>query len=527
MKVLMVDAQHRRLGEPSVSTENGIDTDGLLVTKAKSDDTLHYPPLGLMKLSRFHKTRGDEVTFACGIDKTIGSTPDLFNPNNCLERVYISTLFTFNWRRVVEIVKYYKELVGGTSSRIFVGGIMSSLMAEDLFKETGIYPVTGLLNHPSKIGLDGEEDIDSLSPDYDLLDKTVYALNDTYYAYTTRGCVNRCSWCAVPCIENEYVPYIDIKPMIKELRVRYGDKSVLKLMDNNVLSSKRLPQIVDDLLQLGFGRGALTDTGHPKQRVVDFNQGLDASFLNDNNMKLLSKLCIRPMRVAFDRLAEKNIYVHALALAKKHGFTAFSNYMLYNYRDSPKDLHDRLMVNIGLNESWAKAAKIYSYPMRFAPIKNSGSNENRERDLFNEDTLKERNWLKDAIWTKRFARNIEIMKGAAHGAISPTPSLALRTIGKTYEEFLCNLYMPEELLRNRNKHEKAVHIEEPKRRAGTGKIEEFKSFMTKLLGENDERFKQFHAAVSPNTFDAVRLALKDCPDRELRKWLLIYLRRKG
>jgi len=47
-------------------------------------------------------------------------------------------------------------------------------------------------------------------------------------------------------------------------------------MDNNVLASSHLEKIVDDLVSLGFGRDQFTDTNPKRQRVIDFNQGLDA-----------------------------------------------------------------------------------------------------------------------------------------------------------------------------------------------------------------------------------------------------------
>jgi len=113
-----------------------------------------------------------------------------------------------------------------------------------------VSPVVGVLNSPRQIGLAGSSDIDLLPPDYGLVDSTLYAINDTYYAYTTRGCTNKCPWCGVARIEPAFVPYMDITPIIRTLRDDYGDKAKLKLMDNNVLASPHLGRIVDDLLEL-------------------------------------------------------------------------------------------------------------------------------------------------------------------------------------------------------------------------------------------------------------------------------------
>ena len=523
MRVLLVEpAYRRRQPKPPTGPEPS-------KGKRPEDYSLWYPPLGIMKLSRFHKDRKDDVEFVYGCDPRVISKEPLFD--GYWDRVYIRTVFTYDFRRIVETIQFYVEVVGGTISKVYVGGIMASLMADDIFEATGVYPKTGVLHSPQDIGLEGKCDIDLLAPDYDLLDPNIYAINDTYYAYTSRGCTNACPWCGVPKIEPDYVPYIDIKPAIRELRKSYGDKATLKLMDNNALASPELEKIVADLEQLGYGRNHTTETDSPRQRVVDFNQGLDATHLKQKTMKLLARLNIKPMRIAFDRVGEKKSYVRALNLARKQGVQEFSNYMLYNFEDTPRDLYERLIVNIELNEEWMQdtpgriAGKIYSFPMRYAPINEvNGQHVNRKRDFFRHDPEQRRDWRHNPVWTKLFVRNIEIMRGAAHGAISPTPSLARRTIGADLEEYLANLYMPEELLRNRNKHEKKVYPHEPKRKPGTGKVEEFRKFVLGLLRKQDDRFWAFHLAVSGNAQADVRAALKTVKDKEIRKWLKLYLK---
>jgi hypothetical protein len=522
MRVLLVEPQYRRRrplkgGKPDSKLD---------------DSVLWYPPLGLMKLSRFHKDRGDEVRFVSGCDRRVFHEPDLFSPAHLWDRVYITTLFTYHFDRIVKTIRFYLDAVGGTAGKIFVGGVMASLMPDAIFKETGIYPVLGTLGSPEALRLPGNTNIDMLPLDYELLDPTLYATNDTYYAYTTRGCTNHCPWCGVPILEPEFIPYIDVKPMIRAMRDLYGDKANLKLMDNNVLASPELKRIVQDLLELGYGRGEHTQTHPKRQRVVDFNQGLDAKLLNQRTMRLLARLNIRPMRIAFDRLREKAEYVRALELANRYGVDEFSNYMLYNYNDTPRDLYERLCVNIRLNEKWLAetpdrvSGKVYSYPMRYAPIDDADHGAHKHRERIADEDAGKRDWLRRPVWTRRFTRNIEIMKGAAHGAISPTPTLAWRTVGATFDEFLANLYMPEELLRNRNCHERRVYEHEPERKPGTGKVEEFRGFVLALLEEGGERFRRFHNAVCANSAQAVRASLKEIRDPEIRRWLKWYTKRR-
>jgi len=500
--------------------------------KHRSEETKWYPPLALMKFARFHKDRGDHVRFVRGCDPTLFSDETLFSKAETWDRVYITTLFTFHFKEVVKTIKFYLDALGGNTSKVKVGGIAASLMAEDLFEATGIYPETGVVNSAAKLGFtDDTTNIDVLPPDYSVIDGARYAVNDTFYAYASRGCTLKCSWCGVPRIEPTFNGYINVKDAIRALRDEYGDFSLLRLMDNNIIASQNLQQVVDDLLELGYGKDQFTNTTRPKQRVVDFNQGLDATYFNEHTVGLISQLNIKPMRIAFDRANDHKAYKRALELSQAAGISEFSNYMLYNWKDSPRDLYDRLVINMEMNEKWAAmgngraVASIYCYPMRFAPINNdTGTHENQHREMDWPDDAPDRDWRTDPVWTRRFIRNIEVMKGAANGAISPTPKLARRTVGRSFEEFLLNLYMPEELLRNRNRYEKIIHDGEPDREPGDGQVEAFRAFMAELLEEQGDRFHFFHQAVVANRQQHVRTQIEQCSDPELKQWLPLYIR---
>lgn len=253
--------------------------------------------------------------------------------------------------------------------------------------------------------------------------------------------------------------------------------------------------------------------------------------MDERTIVLLSSLNIKPMRVAFNHVKDKKIYVHALQVARKYGVKEFSNYMLYNWKDTPMDLYERLVINIRVIKKWGRGTKnssaaIYSYPMRYAPIRNRNPMEsNRNRDYVSEGTHKKHDFIQSAVWTKRFIRNVEIMKGAASGAISPTPELARRTIGKTYKEFIANLYMPEELLRNRNKHEKKVYKHEPKRPSGTGNVEEFRKFILDLVKTRSQEAIDFHNAIAPNTTKSIKEYYSRCTNSEAKQWLKFYIKR--
>jgi len=131
----------------------------------------------------------------------------------------------------------------------FIGGPMATLMAEEIKKETGFDPVKGLLNEKGKLKLSGDHQVDSMIPDYSILDqiKYKYPASNAYFAYMTRGCVRKCPFCAVPRIEPLYVGYIPLKKQIKMVNDKYGEKKDLLLLDNNVLASPKFNQIIDEI----------------------------------------------------------------------------------------------------------------------------------------------------------------------------------------------------------------------------------------------------------------------------------------
>ena len=92
----------------------------------------------------------------------------------------------------------------------------------------------------------------------------------------------------------------------------------------------------------------------------------DARYVTDEIMKKMSEIPIRPLRLAFDYLAIKDKYVNAVRLAHKYEIGDLSNYILYNFHDSPSELYERLKINVELVEELG--LHIYSFPMKYIPL---------------------------------------------------------------------------------------------------------------------------------------------------------------
>lgn len=270
-----------------------------------------YPPMGLMKLATYFRKRGDDVRFYKGDLKAFAAhllceeflaevkdpklgkqVPKLieyiktgkYAPldaipgfrncelevqlkeyrlryRNCefphFDIVGVTTLFTFYWRETIDTINYAKKFCS-EKGRMLIGGIAASILNERIFQETGISPLCGLLNEPGILDADSTDIIDELPLDYSILEEIdyTYAANNAYFAYMTRGCPRKCTFCAVPRLEPEYKDYVGLEKQIKLATERFGPQKNLLLMDNNVFASKNFNKIIDEIKDCGFGRDA-------------------------------------------------------------------------------------------------------------------------------------------------------------------------------------------------------------------------------------------------------------------------------
>ena len=171
--------------------------------------------------------------------------------------VGVTTLFTFYWDITIETIEFAKTMVKDQKN-LMIGGVLASIQPEEIYKATGIRPHCGTLHSPGDIDSDNKYIIDELPLDYSILDEIDYEYPDggSFYSYATRGCIRHCAFCAVPTLEPEYQSFIPLKDRIERTRRLYGDQQDLLLMDNNVLASDHLREIVEDIKACGFTKGA-------------------------------------------------------------------------------------------------------------------------------------------------------------------------------------------------------------------------------------------------------------------------------
>jgi len=160
------------------------------------------------------------------------------------------------------------------------------------------------------------------------------SMHNPLATFTTKGCPNRCKFCAVPKIEGDF----------RELETW---KIAPIVCDNNILaSSKRhFEHVIDSLLIFEY---------------VDFNQGLDSRLFTSWHCEQMARLRGVKMRFALDSVAQEKPTHDAICLARKYRFRDFGVYVLIGFNDTPEDAQYRLE----LVRSWG----IWPTPMRYQPL---------------------------------------------------------------------------------------------------------------------------------------------------------------
>ena len=163
-------------------------------------DGHNFPNLALMKISTYHKNKGDKVEMLFGLEH--------------YDIVYMSKVFTFT--------PDYKEYI--QADKIIKGGTGYDL--------------------ESKL----PDEIEKQFPDYSL-----YGITDTAYGYLTRGCPRGCKFCIVAKKEGQK----SVK--VADLNQFWNGQKEIKLLDPNILACKDwkdlLQQCIDSGVYVDFTQG--------------------------------------------------------------------------------------------------------------------------------------------------------------------------------------------------------------------------------------------------------------------------------
>lgn len=214
-------------------------------------DGHNYPNLPLMKLSAWHKARGDSVEWY----------EPLFSGH--LDIVYMSKVFSFtpDYEYFIDADKIIK---GGTGYAI------------TLAEGREVYDKSKDLNLPPEI--------EHIYPDYSLYTEKT---SDTAYGFLSRGCPRGCDFCHVAPKEGK----CSIK--VADLAEFWRGQKHIELLDPNILACSEWRDLLEQLIESKAG--------------VNFNQGLDIRVMTEEKAETLSRIKTEAIHFAWDRYEDKEL----------------------------------------------------------------------------------------------------------------------------------------------------------------------------------------------------------------------------
>ena len=223
-------------------------------------DGHNFPNIPLMKISAYHKQKGDEVEWY----------DPLFTGH--VDKVYMSKVFSASPDYQYHVDA--DEIVKGGS-----GYCISLENGKEVFDKSKDIPLPPEIEH--------------IYPDYSL-----YGIKDTAYGFLTRGCPRGCSFCHVEAKEGR------MSRKVADLSEFWNGQKNIVLCDPNILACKLHWK---DLLQ------QLIDS----KATVDFNQGLDIRLMTQEKAEMLKAIKTKSLHFAWDRYQDKNMILPHLQMFKE------------------------------------------------------------------------------------------------------------------------------------------------------------------------------------------------------------------
>lgn len=241
-------------------------------------DCHNFPSLPLMKLSAYHKRRGDEV--------------ELLDHIQHYDLVYASKVFSFTEDVESRAIVNADEIRrGGTGYCITVKS------CKEIFDKSKNQSLPGYIEH--------------IYPDYSLYPDYKYAVG-----FLTRGCPRGCGFCVVGKKEGW------CSRQVADLSEFWRGQKEIKLLDPNLLACENHEQILKQLAD--------------SKASIDFTQGLDIRLVNPDNIALLNNIKTKVIHFAWDN-PKQDLTDYFKLFAKHTNIKSYSNksvYVLTNYNST-------------------------------------------------------------------------------------------------------------------------------------------------------------------------------------------------
>lgn len=224
-------------------------------------DGHNFPNIPFMKLSAWHKKKGDSVEWYYPL---ISGEMDV---------VYLSKVFGFT-----DDYQYYinsKKVIKGGS-----GYCIKNVDGKEIYMKENDIQLPYEIEH--------------IYPDYSLYRNLT---KDTAYGFLTRGCPRNCSFCHVGSKEGSK------SYKVADLSEFWNGQSNIVLLDPNITACKEYTELFDQLIK--------------SNAYVDFSQGIDIRTMTEEKSELIKQIKIKSIHFAWDRYEDKEKIIPKLKMLKK------------------------------------------------------------------------------------------------------------------------------------------------------------------------------------------------------------------
>ncbi len=229
-------------------------------------DGHNFPNLALMKLSAYHKAKGDHVEW--------------YHPmfSEDMDIVYMSKVFSFTEDYVYPI-RANKIIKSGSGYAI---SLVDGKEVYDKSKDPNLpHEIEHIYPDYSIYFNDKDLIYDELTGECLGLHPREKEKRDTAYGFLTRGCPRGCAFCHVEAKEGRR------SYKVAELSEFWRGQKNIVLCDPNILACKDHPALLKELID--------------SKARVDFNQGLDIRLTNEQNIELLNEIKVKQIHFAWDK----------------------------------------------------------------------------------------------------------------------------------------------------------------------------------------------------------------------------------
>lgn len=222
-------------------------------------DGHNFPNIPLMKLSAWHKKKGDSVEW--------------YDPmfSGHMSKVYASKVFSSS-----PDFEYFID-----ADEVVKGG---SGYCISLVNGKEVYDKSKDINLPPEI--------EHIYPDYSL-----YGISDTAYGFLSRGCPRGCDFCHVEAKEGRR----SIK--VADLNEFWSGQKNIVLCDPNILACKEWKDLLQQLID--------------SKAWVDINQGIDIRLMTEEKAEMLKQIKMKQLHFAWDRYQDREKILPKFEMFKK------------------------------------------------------------------------------------------------------------------------------------------------------------------------------------------------------------------